>query len=148
MSPFLFCWHGRTHCCLRQCGQPESGRRRYAENPAKRLLNIRIPLFWSEKTFPPLASSGSSGTFSQSLARRVRARKRADIGRREVRGSRACERVYGRKCSDLIYHKPLKKMRKNFQSRFLNATTPAVETPTAHRRCHIEQETEVRHVET
>lgn len=96
MSPFLFCRHGRTHCCLRQCGQPESGRRRYADNSAKRLLNIRIPVFWSEKTFPPCASPGANALFSQILAWRVRAGKRADIGGCDGRGSRDCGCVYAK----------------------------------------------------
>jgi len=53
-----------------------------------------------------------------------------------------------RKTDRAEFSQAFEKLVKNFRSRFLGATTPVGETQTAHRRGQIEQEAEVRHVET
>jgi hypothetical protein len=96
MSPLLSCRDGRAYRGWPRRNPSESGCNPDADTPAQRRLKVRTLWSGSEKTFPPLASSGSSGTFSQTLAQRVRAGRRADIGRRDGRGSRACGVVFAK----------------------------------------------------
>lgn len=147
MSHLLSRRDGRAHRGRPCRNPPESGRDPVAVTLAQRRLKVRTLGAGSEKTFPPLALTQSSGTFSQIPARRVRAGRRADIGRREGRGSRACGVAFAKNRTRQIlasYWENLKKLPESL-SRCYDS---GVETPAAHHRGQIGQDTEGRDVET
>jgi len=81
MSPLLSCRGSRAHRGQSRRNHPESGCDPSADSPAQERVVAQTLGSGLEKSFPPVASSRPSGTFSQKPVRRVRDRKRADICR-------------------------------------------------------------------